>query len=195
MNSEKRIILYFASSNSNKVEEVRLILSEYPLIIEQINAKGLEIQVDDVEEIAKKSAMQTTQEKKIPVFVEDTGLYIKALEGFPGPYAAYVYKTIGRKGVLKLMDGNLDRRAEFKSAVAFCTTKGEPICFVGNVLGTISQSEKGDRGFGFDSIFIPNEGNGRTFSEMSIQEKTIYSHRSKSIRKFADWYLKSFYNP
>jgi len=195
LRNEEKFVVRFATSNVNKVEEVVSILEDYLIRIEQVNAKTMEIQADNVEDIAKTSAIWAAQESKSPVFVEDTGLFVKALEGFPGPYAAYVYKTIGRKGILKLLSGVSDRRAEFRSVVAFCAPGGEAVCFLGIVSGMISAEERGSWGFGFDSIFKPDGGGGRTFAEMPIDEKNRYSHRAQSVRKFADWYLKSFRGP
>ena len=193
MNSKRKpISLFFATGNVHKVEEVKLILKDYPVTIEQVDAKCLEIQADEVEEIAKTSAIYATQERWTPVFVEDTGLFIEALKGFPGPYASYVYKTIGRKGVLKLLNGIANRKAEFKSAIAFCIPKEQPVCFLGTVSGRISMEERGVHGFGYDPIFEPDSGGGKTFAEMTIDEKNRYSHRAQGVRKFADWYLERF---
>jgi XTP/dITP diphosphohydrolase len=192
LNDRIKILLQFATSNVNKVEEVRLILKDYPIVVEPINAKTVEIQADAIEEVASTSAKRAAQERKIPLFVEDTGFFIDALKGFPGPYASYVYKTVGRTGILKLLHGKLKRRAEFKSVVAFCIPGEEAVCFVGVVSGTISRDERGSSGFGFDSIFMPEEGFGKTFAEMTIDEKNACSHRAQSVKKFADWYLEHF---
>lgn len=184
--------LFFATGNMHKVEEVRLILKDYSLKVEQVNVKGVEIQADKVEEVARASAMAAAQTEGIPIFVEDTGLFLEALNGFPGPYASYVHATIGRRGVLKLLNGVENRKAEFKSAVAFCSPKEEPVCFIGYVIGRISFEERGVQGFGYDSIFEPDGGRGKTFAEMNADEKNIYSHRARAIKKFADWYLEHF---
>ena len=160
-------------------------------MIERVDAKNFEIQADDVEEISKKSSILAVQKECCPIFVEDTGLFIEALKGFPGPYASYTNKTIGRAGVLRLMNGIENRRAEFKSAVSFCNPKEEPICFVGTISGRISNNERGTHGFGFDSIFEPNCSD-KTFAEMTSDEKSIISHRAQSVKKFANWYLRHF---
>ena len=180
--------IYFATSNFHKVEEIRAILRDYPIKIEQINAKT-EIQSEDVEEVAKTSAFQIAREKAIAVIVEDTGLFIEALNGFPGAYASYVYKTICGNGILNLLEGATNRRATFKSAVAYCSFREQPVSFLGAVSGTISRGKKGLNGFGFDDIFEPDQGAGKTFAEMTINEKNLYSQRAQAIRKFAEWYL------
>ena len=188
----KKFLLQFATSNIHKVEEVKMILEDYPITIEQINAKTLEIQADKVEDVAKTSVIYAVQERGVPMFVEDTGLFIDALSGFPGPYASYIYKTIGRKGVLKLLCGVFNRSAEFRSVVAFCIPMMEPVFFLGTVFGKISTDERGNHGFGFDSIFEPNFGKGKTFAEMALNEKINFSHRAQSVKKFAEWYLKHY---
>lgn len=182
--------VFFATSNIHKIEEAKAVLKDYPIIIEQVDAKTWEIQSDDVEEVAKTSAKWIAREKGIPILVEDTGLYVEALNGFPGAYASYVYKTIGRKGVIKLLDIIVDRRAAFRSAAAYCIPDEEPICFLGIISGRISKEERGLHGFAFDSIFEPNDGGGKTFAEMTVDEKNLYSHRAQSIKRFAEWYLK-----
>lgn len=94
----QRKIIYFATGNKDKFVEVEEILRDFLIIIEQIDAKGIEIQSDSIEEIAEKSANDAAQKTKQSVFVEDTGLFIQHLKGFPGPFAAYTFKTIGLKG-------------------------------------------------------------------------------------------------
>ncbi|MDQ1280972.1 MAG: XTP/dITP diphosphohydrolase [Thermoproteota archaeon] len=182
--------LFFATGNSNKVEEVREILSDYYIRIESADVKGIEIQADTVEEIARASAKTAALKEGKPIFVEDTGFFIEALKGFPGPYASYVDRTIGRKGVLRLLDRVGNRKAEFKSAIAFCMPNKETVCFTGSVSGRISFEERGTFGFGFDPIFEPDGGGKKTFAEMTIKEKNYFSHRARAVGKFVDWYLK-----
>ena len=143
---------------------------------------------DRLENIAKFSALDAVRNCGLPVFVEDAGLFIEALGGFPGPYSKYVYHTVGLGGILKLMKDVTNRSAHFKSVVAFATPDEEPICFVGKVEGKISLQEQGASGFGYDPIFMPLEGEGRTFAEMTAKEKNRYSHRGNALRKFGEWY-------
>jgi XTP/dITP diphosphohydrolase len=121
--------------------------------------------------------------------VEDAGLFIEALNGFPGPFSSYVYKTIGTQGVLRLMRGIKNRNALFLSAVAFCKPKSDPQVFVGKVDGVITLKERGGYGFGFDPIFQP-KGKKKTFAEMRRGEKNKFSHRAKALRNFAEWFNK-----
>jgi XTP/dITP diphosphohydrolase len=122
--------------------------------------------------------------------VEDAGLFVDALKGFPGPYAAYVYKTISNPGLLKLMENVKDRKATFRSVMAYYDGQSEPVCFEGEASGRIAYDEIWGNlktGFGFDPIFQP-EGSKKTFAEMTIEEKNGFSHRANAIRKFAEWY-------
>jgi XTP/dITP diphosphohydrolase len=153
--------------------------------------KGYEIQSDNLKEIAQTSAVNAYKQSKLPVFVEDAGLFIDALGGFPGPYAAYVYKKVHNSGILRLMEDVKDRRAKFQSVVAYCDqTLCEPKCFMGESNGEITLTERkqsGKAAFGFDPIFQP-AGSSMSFAEMTIEEKNGFSHRAKAIRKFAEWY-------
>jgi XTP/dITP diphosphohydrolase len=188
MNSK---ILYFATGNAAKVREITAILQGLPISIVQIDAKGREIQSDLVEEIASESACRAAKERKLPLFVEDSGLFIDALAGFPGPYTSYAFKTIGLQGILSLMQGINKRRAVFRSVVAFCRPGEEPVSFIGEAIGRIATSAKGSNGFGFDPVFEPEGGNGSTFAEMKMLQKNSLSHRTKAVNAFAKWYLET----
>lgn len=180
--------VYLVSNNINKFYEAREVLNEYGLATVMLRIKGLEIQSDSIEEIAKESARTMAERLNLNVVTEDAGLFIEALNGFPGPYSSYVYKTVGNEGVLKLMEGIEDRTAEFKSAVAFAEPNGETKVFLGVSSGKIAYRMVCGREFGFDPIFIPDRCDGRTFAELSIQEKNVVSHRGRAFKKFAEWY-------
>jgi XTP/dITP diphosphohydrolase len=190
--------VFFATGNINKFNEARRLLGEFGLAVGMLRLKGDEIQSESLQEIAEKSVQYAYNRCQMPVFVEDAGLFIDALSGFPGPYAAYTYKTIHNDGILKLMQGIEDRRAVFQSVISFCDSQNpKPISFKGESVGTITQTERkesGKSGFGFDPIFQP-KGSNKTFAEMTIEEKNGYSHRSNAIRKFAKWYVTSAFSP
>lgn len=181
-------LIFFATGNIHKFNEARRILREYDIAVAMIKVKTLEVQSDDIEEIARLSAIDAARKTNLPVIVEDAGLFIDALNGFPGPYSSYVYRTIGKEGIIKLLDGVSNREAHFKSVIAFCDPKGNAICFDGTVKGKITMEPRGSSGFGFDPIFEPAEKPGKTFGEMSIENKNRFSHRAKALRKFAEWY-------
>ncbi len=188
----KRKVVFFATGNINKFNEVRHILGKFGIAVGMLRLKGDEIQSDSLKDIAQTSAVYAYRRCRLPIIVEDAGLFIDALDGFPGPYAAYVYKTIHNSGILKLMGNVAERKAKFQSVIAYCSdqTICKPMCFEGEVKGkitSIEHTEQGKSGFGFDPIFQP-EGSKKTFAEMTIEEKNGYSHRAMAIRRFAEWY-------
>jgi len=177
----------FVTGNIHKLKEVEGILRPYGIKVKMIKVKKIEIQADELIAIAEYAAINAAKEAGVPVVVEDAGLFIEALRGFPGPYSSYVFKTIGNDGIIKLMKGITDRRARFISVVAFAKPEGYVRTFVGVAEGLISVEPRGSMGFGFDPIFIPYEGDGRTFAEMSLDEKNRISHRGKAFRSLAKW--------
>jgi XTP/dITP diphosphohydrolase len=181
-------VAYFVTSNVHKLQEARRVLSEYGIATAKLRVGAVEIQDDSLENIAKFSALDAVKNCGLPVFVEDAGLFVEALNGFPGPYSAYVYRTVGTKGILKLMKNIKNRDAYFQSVIAFSSPEKQPTCFHGKVKGKISLQERGTSGFGYDPIFEPSKGDGRTFAEMTTTEKNQYSHRAEALRKFAEWY-------
>lgn len=146
----------------------------------------MEIQSDRIEEVAAFSSVMGYFSLGRPVVVEDAGLFVSSLGGFPGAYSSYIFKTIGLEGLLKLMKGNANREAQFRSVVAFCDGRGVRT-FTGTVGGTIALTPKGSGGFGFDPVFIP-EGSRLTYAQMTLEEKCSTSHRSQAFRSFAKWY-------
>jgi len=186
-------VAFLATGNLHKFNEVRRILKEYQIatvMLKKVDA--VEIQDDHTENIAKASAIDAFEKCGLPVIVEDAGLFVEVLEGFPGPYSSYIYRTIGNDGVLKLMENTANRNAVFKSVVAFTSAEmNKPLCFVGEVKGEIVKEKRGVHGFGFDPIFSPLNSS-KTFAEMIVEEKNKHSHRALSFRKFAEWYTASF---
>jgi len=183
--------VFFATNNVNKFNEAREVLAESKIAVGMLRIKSLEIQSDSLEEIAQASVMEAFEKYRLPMVVEDAGLFIDALNGFPGPYSAYVYRTIGNKGLLKLMERMDTRKATFRSAIAYFSLQlKSPICFEGSVSGKIVHEErKADNkmGFGFDPIFKPDKSD-KTFAQMNVVEKCKRSHRAAAFRKFAGWY-------
>ena len=183
--------VFFVTNNINKFNEAREVLGENKIAVGMLRVKSLEIQSESLEEIAKASVIEAYNKYKLPMVVEDAGLFVDSLSGFPGPYAAYVYKTLGNKGLLRLMERVGDRKAIFKSVVAYFSSQlRSPICFDGVVTGEIAHEERkssGNVGFGFDPIFKPDKGD-KTFAQMNVVEKCKHSHRATAFRKFAEWY-------
>jgi len=186
--------IFFATNNVNKFDEARRVLADYKITVGMLRVKTAEIQSDSLTEIAETSVKDAFQKCGLPIIVEDAGLFVDGLNGFPGPYAAYVYKTIGNRGLLKLMRGNEKRKAKFMSVIAyFSRGLKSPICFSGLASGEIVAEERvgsGRTGFGFDPVFRPDTSH-KTFAEMDVTEKNRNSHRADALRKFAEWYKKA----
>lgn len=180
--------IFFVTRNIHKFNEARQAMAEHRIAVALLKMETLEIQDNNLENIAKVRVMDAVKKYSLPVIVEDAGLFIEALNGFPGPYSSYVYRTIGTKGILKLMENVEKRNAQFHSVVAFCSPKETPRCFHGKAEGEISLEERGGFGFGFDPIFRPLTQRSETFAEMTVPEKNKYSHRAQALRKFAEWY-------
>ncbi|MCW3981630.1 MAG: XTP/dITP diphosphatase [Candidatus Bathyarchaeota archaeon] len=182
-------VAFVATGNIHKFNEIRNILGQHGIgtaMLQKISP--LEIQDDSMENIARASAIDAVKKCNLPIIVEDAGLFIDALQGFPGPYSSYVFRTIGNGGILKLMEKVTNRSAHFKSLVAFANPDtGGQLHFTGKVLGKIVTGKKGTQGFGFDPIFLPRTSS-KTFAEMSVGEKNEISHRASAFRKFAEWY-------
>lgn len=182
-------VALLVTSNVHKFNEVRQILSEHGIATVMLKSiRAVEIQDDDIENIAEARAKDSFERCRLPIVVEDAGLFIRKLAGFPGPYSSYVYRTIGNDGILKLMENVTDRRACFRSVVAFLSsTIHSPICFKGEVEGKITEEKLGRQGFGFDPIFEPSHSS-KTYGQMTVEEKNQLSHRASSFREFAEFY-------
>ncbi len=191
---KKGKVALFVTGNVHKFNEARDVLKEFGISTAMLNLDTAEIQADDIDAIAKTSAIEAAKKSGMPIFVEDAGLFVDALKGFPGPYSSYVYRTLGTRGILKLMKDTIQRDAHFYSAVAFSdSSKASSIkCFIGKVKGKIALKEQGKMGFGFDPIFAPSDEPDKTFAEITQQEKNKCSHRAKALRKFGSWYTKHY---
>jgi XTP/dITP diphosphohydrolase len=191
---KKGKVAFFVTGNVHKFHEARDVLKEFGISTAMLNIDTSEIQADDVEVIAKTSAIEAAKKSGMPIFVEDAGLFIDVLKGFPGPYSSYVYRTLSTGGILRLMKGAIQREARFYSAVAFSDSgkANSAKCFMGKVDGKIAYKEQGKMGFGFDPIFAPSAEPHKTFAEITQQEKNKHSHRAEALRKFGSWYVDHY---
>ena len=180
--------IYFITSNKGKAFEANKKFSRLDINVVQKNLGYPEIQADNLEEVALFGAEDVQKRFNHPFFLEDSGLFIDSLKGFPGVYSAYVYHTIGCAGLLRLLEDldESERKAFFKSVIVYGEPGKKPLFFVGECKGIISKEALGNNGFGFDPIFIP-QGEEKTFAQMEIEEKNNFSHRGKSLEK-----LKNF---
>lgn len=180
--------LYFLSSNINKFIEIYQILHQYNIDVKFLNIKLREIQADSLNEIAEEKSKYAFKAVSKPVIIEDDGLFIHRLNGFPGPNSSFVFKTIGNPGILKLLYHIKDRSASFVSV--FVYNDGNTVrTFVGKSEGRVSSKIEGP-GWGYDPIFIPN-GSELTFGQLK-NKKIRISHRGKAISGFAKWYVRNY---
>lgn len=176
--------IYFATSNPGKFREAKELLEKHGIGIVQYKAKLTEIQSNSAEEIALHSVREAHSKLKKPVFVEDTGLFIKSLKDFPGVYSKHAFYTIGLNGILKLLKGEKNRTAKFQAVIAYKSARHEKV-FKGTCLGSIAHKIRGRGGFGFDPIFLPS-GRDKTFAE-DVRTKASLSHRAKALKKLAKY--------
>lgn len=173
----------FITSNEGKFREVQSMGEGYGIDVEWHEEKYLEPQGSNLKEIARASAESLTEKLDKPFIIEDSGLFIEGLNGFPGPYSSYVYKTIGNEGINKLVQDIENRKAYFLAVVAYFD--GEKVhTFEGRVDGEIITQIRGEKGFGFDPVFLYGD---RTFAEMDSQEKNDVSHRRNAFENFFKW--------
>lgn len=176
--------VYFITSNKGKILEAQTKFKPLKIEIIQKNLGYPEIQADSLQEVASYGIQYVHSKVDHPFILEDSGLFIDALKGFPGVFSAYVYFTIGLDGILLLMKNvpTEKRIATFRSVFGYGEPNGTLELFIGECIGRIGYEKKGTRGFGYDPIFIPM-GKGVTFGEMQTEEKNHVSHRGKSLEK------------
>ncbi|MGC8555679.1 MAG: RdgB/HAM1 family non-canonical purine NTP pyrophosphatase [Conexivisphaera sp.] len=176
--------LCLLSGNRHKLLEMSVVAGAmgWKLVPCEGRAK-VEVQSDSLAEIAYLAARSAGVPGSI---VEDSGLFVASLRGFPGPYSSYVMSTVGYRGLLRLLEGSEDRGAYFESAVAYTDPEGRIRVFTGRVYGMIAEEPAGSGGFGFDPVFIP-AGYSRTFAEMDLREKSWISHRGLATSRLLRW--------
>lgn len=174
------------TQNRHKLVELKPLFDEYNVKIRPTNIEKLEIRSESVEEVAIAAARHAFITLKMPAIVDDTGLYLPSLGGFPGAYAAFVFKSIGNVGILRLLDEEEDWSANFVTAVGYCD-EGHLESFVGEMHGSIAPKPAGEGGFGYDPIFIP-DGFTKTYAQLTLDEKIRISHRTRAFAAFLAWY-------
>jgi XTP/dITP diphosphohydrolase len=182
--------LWFVTQNPHKYEEARRTLDPFGIRIRMLASPKTEIQGTNLEEIAKFAAKEAAKKHSGTIVVEDSGLFVKALNGFPGPFSSYIHATVGVEGLLRLMNRKANREAYFQASLATASPKNSSREFSGKVYGTISHKSAGTKGFGFDPVFIP-KGARKTFAQGGSQFKDKYSHRAMAFRKLALWYIRT----
>lgn len=184
--------LVFATHNAHKLEELQAILKEYKILgLNDINC--LEEIIEDSDTLdgnAKIKANYVTDNYSIDCFADDTGLEVDALNGAPGVYSAR-YAGEGcsyQDNVNKLLEAlkNVEnRKARFRTVIAL-NLNGKQYTFEGKVEGVITKEQHGEKGFGYDPIFLP-DGFEQTFAEMPMDVKNTISHRGKATQKLVEF--------
>lgn len=169
------------TSNPGKVKEFQRMFSDTGIEMEHFPHPYDEIQTSELEEVVRTGLKILRAEGLSNFIIDDSGLFIDALKGFPGVYSAYGQKTIGNDGILTLMKGVENRKATFKCCIGG-DIDGETIIVTGKCDGVILHEPKGNEGFGYDPIF--SHDGKRSFSEVSLEEKNEVSHRGNALALF-----------
>ncbi|MEK7497685.1 MAG: RdgB/HAM1 family non-canonical purine NTP pyrophosphatase [Patescibacteria group bacterium] len=175
--------LVFATGNKGKLLEAKEILG--------IDVKGTNLEIDEIQsldpvEVAVKKAKAYYAKLKKPLFVEDFSFFFKSLSNLPGTYIDGFLKSLGNEGLILLLKNRKDKTAIGQATVVYMDRKGKEHVFIGRVKGKITDKPKGDKGFGWDPIFIP-DGSVKTFGQMEMKEKNKYSMRKKALLKLKKW--------
>jgi XTP/dITP diphosphohydrolase len=173
------LILKIITSNPGKVVEYREALSSFSVDIEHVKMPYDEIQASGLKDVVRHGMTSLRTAGMKDFIIDDSGLFVNALNGFPGVYSSYVLKTIGNAGMLKLMENAKERKANFQCCVG-CNVNGKDIVVTGRCDGVILENENGTGGFGYDPIFSTD--GKRSFAEMPIPEKNEISHRGNAVR-------------
>ncbi|MBN1216362.1 MAG: RdgB/HAM1 family non-canonical purine NTP pyrophosphatase [Candidatus Lokiarchaeota archaeon] len=192
---KKKDILYFITGNNHKFNEISLALQSKNIKyqLKQLNINLIEIQSDNPKEIAFFKLRSIKDDIKGSYFIEDAGFFIDyPLNGFPGVYSSYIFRTIGNEGVLKLIDNFEITKAHFSSIIAlYFKPLEKEFLFEGIIEGRVSPRIRGTNGFGYDPIFIPNDYPDKTFAEINMNEKNNISHRGLAIKKLVEFLKKN----
>ena len=189
--------LIYLTTNPNKVNEANKFFGKkYGFNIEIINPNFeiLEIQAETCSEVAAFSAEYAANKLNKPVLKSDSGLYIEALGGLPGPYNHYFDKQIGVKKFLELLKNEKNRKARLEHCFAFCKPEKKAIVFSGGGIGRIAYEEKGTIGHWHDKFYIP-DGETKTLSELrEIDYEKEASFWGDAKDQFAKWYKENYLN-
>lgn len=189
--------LVFATANPDKVAEIREILANLPgveLVARPPQAPDVIEDGATLEDNARLKARALRDFTGLAAVADDTGLEVDALDGAPGvasaryageeaTYAENVAKLLDQLG--RLPDGGGDRRACFRTVALVAFSNGTELIGEGSVTGHIARSPRGEGGFGYDPVFVADESGGKTFAEMTPDEKHALSHRGNAFRALA----------
>lgn len=185
--------LVFVTGNQYKFEIAKKALEPAGIEVSQEKLNTPEIQSMDVTEVAAYSAKWASKKLEKPVVVTDTGYYLDALNGFPGPFVKYVNKWLTAEDLLKLMEGKTNRKAEVRISMAYCEPNKDPVIFSTVSYGTIA-TKAGDKisnEFPIDQIFIP-EGYNKVISEIPREKMAKYwVNKENYWKKLAEYFKEN----
>lgn len=161
--------LYIVTGNPKKFKIAQSALFPYGIHVEQLDFETPEIQATSVEEVAKYSAKYAAEKTGKTVIKGDFGMYIEALNGFPGPFPKFINKWLGVDQFINLYRTEQNKRAYFIDALAYCMPSKEPVCFVTKTYGKLTIQPFGTNGNMIDSVFIP-DGFNQTLASLSEKE-------------------------
>jgi XTP/dITP diphosphohydrolase len=185
---DRPLRLVCASANPDKVAEIAAILGDaVELLPRPADVPDVVEDADTLEGNARLKATAICAATGLAAVADDTGLEVVALGGAPGVYAArYAGEDCtyadNRRKLLRELGDTRDRRARFRTVALVRWPDGSELAVDGVCPGTISDHDRGARGFGYDAVFVPDESDGRTFAEMSDAEKNAVSHRGRAFR-------------
>jgi len=191
------LILVLATANPDKADEIRAVLRDAGIAVELLPRPDDVADVDEtgttLEENARLKAVALCEATGLPAIADDTGLAVDVLDGAPGVHSArYAGEDATyADNVAKLLDAlrdvaDAERTARFTTVALARWPDGREVAAIGDVEGMIATDARGREGFGYDPVFIPVEGDGRTFAEMTASEKHVVSHRGRAFRTLAD---------
>ena len=187
-----------ASANPYKVEELaRLLPSWVDLVARPSDIGDIDEDAPTLEGNAIIKAVEVANHASEWAIADDTGLEVEALNGAPGVRSArfageHATDAENRALLLAKLEGSQNRSARFRTVVALVSSKGDIHFVGGECTGTIAESERGDSGFGYDSLFIPADGDGRTFAELTGPEKDAVSHRGRALAQVPELLARIF---
>ena len=188
--------ILFATSNPNKVEEASAVLGQSGHRVEQLLVGGVPPDFEEPKEFGLEAVavakieqalglIRGTEFEGSAVMVEDSGIFLDAFDDWPGAESSDVEREIGLKGVLRMLADGRQRGAEYR-AVAIVSDGAGTWDGTGVCRGRISETVRGNQGFGYDPIFIPDEGDGRTFGEWREGKNSEITHRARAMNRLAE---------
>jgi len=177
--------LGLVTSNADKVRELAAALEPAGHTVAQRALEYPEVQAVTLAEVVEFGLEWLAQRHAgEALLIDDAGLFVDALGGFPGVYSRYAYDTIGPAGVLALLGDGAERSAEFRCVLGLLLPDGGRQLFRGSCRGRITRTPRGNGGFGYDPVFVP-AGDERTFAELPLAEKNGVSHRGRALAALA----------